>query len=82
MDEMLSNLQKIGFTKLESEIYLDLIKNSGLTGYQIAKNLNISRSSVYPTLDAMYKKGYILLVQGDAQTYVAEDSEVLISRLK
>ena len=82
MDEMLINLQKIGFTKLESEIYLDLLKNSGLTGYQIAKNLNISRSSVYPTLDAMYKKGYILLVQGDAQTYVAEDSEVLINRLK
>ena len=32
MDEMLINLQKIGFTKLESEIYLDLLKNSGLTG--------------------------------------------------
>lgn len=82
MDDMLLNLQKIGFSKLESQIYLNLLQSSGQTGYQIAKNLDISRSSVYPALETMYKKGYILLVQGDAQTYVAEEPDILLGRIK
>lgn len=79
---MTEYLQKIGFSKLESEIYIELLKGNGLTGYQIAKNLNLSRSSVYPVLESMYKKGYALLVEGDAQSYVAEDPNVLLRRLK
>ncbi len=82
MEEMINYLIRIGFSRLESQIYLNLLQSKGLTGYQIAKNLDISRSSVYPALEAMYKKGYILLVEGEALTYVAEDSTILISRLK
>lgn len=82
MTEMVEYLQKIGFSKLEAQIYLNLLQSSGLTGYQIAKELNISRSSVYPALESMYKKGYVMLVQGESQSYVAEDPNALLSKLK
>ena len=78
---MIDKLQKIGFTKIEAQIYIELLKSKGLTGYQIAKNLNVSRSTVYPALDVMYKKGYIMLLQGEAQTYIAEEPDVLLKRL-
>lgn len=82
MDEIIEYLCKLYFTKLEAQIYVTLIKNPSLTGYQIAKNIHISRSSVYSVLDSMYKRGMILLLQGDPQVYQAENPETLINKLK
>ena len=82
MDDIIEYLCRIYFTKLEAQIYVNLLQNQGLTGYQIAKNLNVSRSSVYPALENMYKNGVVLLVKGDAVSYIAENPSVLLGKLK
>lgn len=82
MDEIIKLLEKLNFSKTEAAVYIDLLKNSSANGYKIAKNLNISRSSVYSALDNLYKKGVVFLVPGDSQVYKAEDPSVLIEKLK
>lgn len=82
MDEILSLLEKLNFSKTEAAVYIDLLKGSSSTGYQIAKNLNISRSSVYSALDNLYKKGVVFLVSGDSQIYKPENPAVLMSKMK
>ncbi|SMC20785.1 Sugar-specific transcriptional regulator TrmB [Clostridium acidisoli DSM 12555] len=82
VDEILSLLKKLNFSKTEAAVYVDLLKNSSLNGYQIAKNLNISRSSVYSALDNLYKKGVVFLLPGDSQIYKAEDPSVLTNKMK
>ncbi|WP_160361611.1 TrmB family transcriptional regulator [Clostridium chromiireducens] len=82
MDELLRLLEKLNFSKTEAAVYIDLLKNSSSNGYKIAKNLNISRSSVYSTLDNLYKKGVIFLVPGDSQVYKAENPSVLMEKIK
>ncbi|WP_160679348.1 TrmB family transcriptional regulator [Clostridium sp. C8-1-8] len=82
MDEILSLLEKLNFSKNEAAIYIELIKNSSLNGYQIAKNLKLSRSSVYSALDNLYERGVIFLVPGDTQLYKAEDPTALTSKMK
>jgi sugar-specific transcriptional regulator TrmB len=82
MDEIIRLLEKLNFSKTEAAVYIDLLKNSSSNGYKIAKNLNISRSSVYSALDNLYKKGVIFLVPGDSQVYKAENPSVLMEKIK
>ncbi|EKQ55533.1 MULTISPECIES: helix-turn-helix domain-containing protein [unclassified Clostridium] len=82
MDEIISLLEKLNFSKTEAAVYIDLLKNSSSNGYKIAKNLNLSRSSVYSALDNLYKKGIVFLVPGDSQVYKAENPSVLIKKIK
>ncbi len=80
-EELYLNLEKFGFSKMESIIYVELLKNKCMTGYQIAKNLNIARASVYPVLEELLKKGAVLLISGEPNQYRAEEPVTLISRM-
>ena len=82
MDEIIALLEKLNFTKTEAAVYINLLENSSLNGYKIAKNLNMSRSSVYSALDNLYKKGIVFLLPGDSQVYKAENPSVLINKMK
>ena len=82
MDEIVSLLEKLNFSKTEAAVYINLLKNSSSNGYQIAKNLNMSRSSVYSALDNLYKKGIVFSLPGNSQIYKAEDPSTLTNKMK
>lgn len=58
----LNVLKKIGFTKVEIDIYLILVEQGELSASDIAKKVNISRTYVYDALDHLIKKGVISYV--------------------
>ncbi|MGL4672448.1 TrmB family transcriptional regulator [Cetobacterium sp.] len=58
-EKILENLEKVGFSRKEGEVFLELIKNPGANGSQIAKALSYPRTTVYQNLDILQKKGYI-----------------------
>ena len=41
------NLEKLNFTKLETQIYLALLGSEPLSPYQLAKKIEIARASIY-----------------------------------
>lgn len=53
-------LNEIGFTKLESEIYLTLLENSPATGYSIAQAIGKPVANTYKALDSLFKRGVIV----------------------
>jgi len=75
-------MENFNFSKTEASVYLNLVKNGAQNGSQIAKDLNISRSSVYSALENLYSRAIIYLLQGDSRTYKAEDPTILFERLK
>lgn len=82
MKDIVDNLCKLYFTKLEAQIYVTLIKEGALSGYQIAKKINISRSSVYSALEPMYEKGMVLCLSEGTQIYSAQNPVTLFRKLK
>lgn len=82
MEHVIAILEQFRFTKTEALVYVDLLKNGHLTGYQIAKNIGLSRSSVYNALNALYRKGYIFLLPGENNLFRALETDILIPRLK
>ncbi len=53
-------LMEIGFSDLESQVYLTLLQQPGITGYKIAQILGKPVPNTYNALDALQKKGVVL----------------------
>lgn len=64
-----------GMTRQEALIYLCLVQNKELTGYEAAKQTGISRSNVYSALAGLAEKGAAYLIEGASNKYVAVAAE-------
>ena len=59
METIRKSLEGLGFSALEVNIYLILLDNGTMSPYQIAKKVDISRSSIYNALEHMVDKGMV-----------------------
>jgi len=59
-DNIINKLIKIGLSRLESEVYITLLKESPLTGYRIAQILNKAAANTYKALESLEKKGAVV----------------------
>lgn len=82
METILSELQKLSFSKMEAKVYISLLQNPNINGYQIAKILKIPRSTVYSCLDKLYEIGAVYLIAGEKNIYQAKDPEDLFENMK
>ena len=82
MDELIISLEGLGFSTLECKIYLSLLDYGAMSPYQIAKKVDISRSSIYNALEHMVNKGMVEIVPEDTVMYIAQAPEVLINKLE
>ncbi|EET2415962.1 TrmB family transcriptional regulator, partial [Escherichia coli] len=47
MIHLVNKLINFGFTRTDAQVYISLLKNGRSSGYKIAKEISLSRSSVY-----------------------------------
>lgn len=64
-------LQHLGFTALETDIYLALLRHGEMTGYAVAKQVGKVVANVYKALESLHQKGAVLQVQQDQKRYAA-----------
>ena len=55
-------MRSIGFTKIEIEVYLDLVRHNESSASEIAKRISISRTYIYDALEHLSQKGLISYV--------------------
>lgn len=82
IENIIKHLEILNFSRIEAQVYVTLVKHSKLNGSQIAKILNVSRSSVYSALNSLYNKGIVFLLPGESNVYKAQDPEILLETLK
>ncbi len=68
---LIDKLILFGLSRQEADIYVCLLKNSELTGYEVAKLTGISRSNVYNGLAALVENGAAYIKEGSSTKYVA-----------
>ena len=62
---------KFGLTRQEASIYLCLLRNKELSGYEVSKLTGISRSNVYSALAGLVEEGAAYLLEGETNKYTA-----------
>ena len=75
-------MQRLGFTELESEIYVVLSGRRPMTAYAISRALGKPTANVYKAVQALARKGAVLLEDGDTQQCRAVPPELLLTRLE
>ncbi|AEI43719.1 TrmB family transcriptional regulator [Paenibacillus mucilaginosus] len=79
---MIEELRKIGLNDLEARCYLALLQEQGMTGYEVAKNVSVSRTNVYAALRSLADKGMCRTIEGDPLIYESVPIDQLIRLLK
>jgi len=75
---MINSLQKLGLTRTESEIYLQLIKKGILTAIDIAKETKIHRRTIYDNLNILINKGLVVFyIENGVRYFKANSPEIL-----
>ncbi|MCM1182783.1 MAG: TrmB family transcriptional regulator [Roseburia sp.] len=64
-------LMQFGLTRQEAVIYLCLMRNKELSGYEVSKLTGISRSNVYSALAGLVEEGAAYLLEGSTNKYIA-----------
>jgi HTH-type transcriptional regulator, sugar sensing transcriptional regulator len=82
MDEIIKELQKLGFSQYECKAYIHLLKNSPVTGYEVSKRSGVPRSMIYEVLGKLLDKGAIYTVPSEPVKYVPLPAAELIHRLR
>ena len=82
MKNILNSLQHLNFTQYESKAYLALLKQSKVTGYEVAKNSNIPASKIYAVLNKLTDKEVVLALDTDPVKYMPIPPDEIIARFK
>lgn len=71
MEQLLLHLRNLGFTEMESKIMVELAAKGQASGYEVAKQLGVSRSNVYAALQRLTQQGYLRCSEGEPARYSA-----------
>ena len=70
-DELTQKIMNFGLTRQEAMIYKYLVVSGESTGYEVAKEVGISRSNAYSSLTSLVDKGAAYLQNGITNKYLA-----------
>ncbi len=70
-ESLVQDLREVGFTEYEARVYIQLLRQSPATAYEIAKACGVPRPNTYNALDSLSKRGSVLPVSENPLRYVA-----------
>jgi sugar-specific transcriptional regulator TrmB len=71
LDGLLQQFRQIGFTEYEARVYIQLLRQSPATAYEIAKACGVPRPNTYNALESLAKRGTVLPISENPMRYVA-----------
>lgn len=81
-DQLVAKLIEFGFSKTDAIVYIALLKFGKSSGYKVAKEIGLSRSSVYSSIDNLYNQQYIYLTDSTTKEYSAKAPNILLDELE
>ena len=70
-------LKHLGFTEIESKLYLILLKHQSLTVAELSKKAKLNRTAAYGHINSLLEKGVIAKVKGSSNKIIANPPEQL-----
>ncbi|MFD1739747.1 TrmB family transcriptional regulator [Bacillus salitolerans] len=82
MENLVVELQKIGFSQYESKAYIALLKHSPVTGYEVSKRSGVPRSMIYEVLGKLIDRGAVYIVPSDPVKYSPVPAKEMVCRIR
>ncbi len=82
MKKIVELLQNLGFTQYESQVYLALLRQSNVSGYELARQSGVPASKIYPTLNKLLDKNVIQVIDTEPSRYIPHPPAELLNRMR
>ncbi|WP_028402071.1 TrmB family transcriptional regulator [Ectobacillus panaciterrae] len=83
MEHLIEKFEAIGFSTNEAKVYMTLLKESAINGYEISKKSGVPRSMVYAVISKLVAKEAIIELRTEPPTYIPVPvKELMMSRKK
>lgn len=82
MDQIVSELQKVGFSQYEAQAYVALLQYSPVTGYELSKRSGVPRSMIYEVVGKLLDRGAAYVIPAEPTTYAPVPAKEVIMRLR
>lgn len=83
MTDIYDLFREIGFSINEAKVYTALVSKNPITGYEVAKHANITRTMVYDILNRLVNKGVVeVIIQNGTNLYSPVPYKELFKKLK
>jgi sugar-specific transcriptional regulator TrmB len=82
-EQILKSFESIGIPKMQTTIYLDLLKNKESTATEVSKRTKMHRANVYDTLTKLKERNLVFLSNKEGkQVFAALPTDLIISEEK
>ncbi len=82
MAELYEVLQDVGFSVNEAKVYVALLSKHPISGYEVAKRSNITRTMVYDILNRLVQKGAVQIVENEPKLYTPVPYKDFFQRMR
>lgn len=82
MEYLIDKFEEIGFSKNEAKVYMTLLKEPLINGYEISKKSAVPRSMVYAVIAKLVAKKAIIEMRTEPPTYSPVPTKELMMNLK
>ncbi len=82
MNDVISLMQNIGFSQYEARVYLALLQQPQVSGYEVAKISGVPASKIYPVLSKLVNREAVIAIDDDPVKYVPKPPAEILNHLK
>lgn len=79
--DILTDLKRLGFTDYEARIYVQLLRQSPATAYEVSKSSGVPRPNTYNALETLAQRSAVLPVSESPTRYVAAPADTLLASI-
>lgn len=79
--DILADLRRLGFTDYEGRIYVQLLRQSPATAYEVSKSTGVPRPNTYNALETLTQRGAVLPVSESPSRFVAAPAKELLESI-
>ena len=82
MPDIIESFEKLGLSSNEAKVYLALLENHPITGYQLSKESGILRPVVYEMLNRLVEKGGARIIKSNPDTYIPVEIQEFLKNIE
>lgn len=75
-------MQALGFGQYESKVYLALLQQGNVSGYELAKNSGVPASKIYAILNKLVARELVQIIDTEPKKYIPQPPQEILSRMK
>ncbi len=82
MRQIIERMQALGFSQYEAKVYLALLQQPNVTGYELAKNSGVPASKIYAILNKLISREVVQAIDSEPKKYVPQPPDEILSRMR